>query len=250
MMPLADYMASDAYEAIETVSNADEQSFAMLVLALQDEPMSIIIFGNTRLENTVALNEVEVLALRGVNLRETPSVTAPVVGSLLQGRTYAAIGRLDDNTWLRIRLETGQIAWVSAQFLTSEIGFAKLSAVSPNSPAYLPMQAFDLQTVDDCSGLLLIAPENDKHYEITVNDLVIRFNGAAVVSITENILRVTSLAAELTVQAYGFEQNATANEMLSVPLNDSGMILGIPSEAEDYEGLILDYELFVSESAD
>lgn len=245
IMPLEDYMAADDFEVIETEFNAEKLSFALIHLPLNDETFTMLAFGNTRLENTVAMNEIEVLALRGVNLRIFPSVSASVVGSLLQGQNYQAIGRLDDNSWVRVRLDNGQMGWVSAQYLRSEAGFAELTAVSPNTPSYLPMQALNLQTEDECSALLLITPQNDSVYEVVINGLVLQMRGIALAQVTDDSITVATLAGENTVSAFGFEQIVAENERVSTALSESGMLAGIPSEAEIYEGLIWFYEQFI-----
>lgn len=245
MLALNDYMAQADFEAIATIHTDEIESFTLLRLPLNEAPLMIVAFGNTRLENRVALTEIEVLALRGVNLRATPSIAATVIGSLLQGETYTAVGRLEDNTWVRVRLETGQIGWVSAQFLQSNLGFMELTAVSPNSPAYLAMQAFDLYTEDACSAVLLIAPKSAGIYELAINGLIVQVHGAALVNLAENEISVASLAGETSVKAFGFEQIAAANEIIRIPVNALGMLRGIPSEAENYVGLVLPYALFL-----
>jgi uncharacterized protein YgiM (DUF1202 family) len=247
ILSLSDTMATEDFEAIETVSNEDNLSFALIRLPFVKETLDMFVFGNTRLENRVAMAAIEVLALRGVNLRVSPSLSATVIASLLQGHTYKAIGRLTDNTWIRVRLDNAQVGWVSAEFLRTVAGFAELTVVSPNTPAYLPMQAFKLETQDECSALLLISPQNETVYEVAINGLVVQVQGVAIVQTSDENITVATLAGENTVSAFGFEQIVAENEIVSVALSESGMLAGIPSEAAIYTGLILPYELFVTE---
>lgn len=229
---LDDYMEHEDFEAIETISTEDGQSFVLWRLQFNEDALTLLAFGNTRIENSVALTEIEITAIRAVNLRQSPSVADSVIGSLRQGENYIAVGRLEDNTWVQVRLEAGQIGWVSAQFLKTDTGFAELSVVSPNTRVYMPMQAFDLQVDDLCSGVLLVAPENENFYEVAINDLVIQINGAVMVRQTEEMIEVAALAGEAHVTAFGFEQMAEDNHVIYTPLSASGMLIGIPSEAE------------------
>lgn len=247
IMPLTDYMAAEDFEAIETEAHDEKLSFALIHLPFDTETLTMLAFGNTRLENTVIMNEIEVLALRGVNLRASPSVSASVVGSLSQGQNYRAIGRLADNTWLRVRLDEGQIGWASAQYLRSEAGFAELAIVSPNTPAYLPMQAFNLQTEDNCSALLLISPQNELVYEVAINGLVLQMRGVALAQVADKSITVVTLAGENIVNAFGFEQIVAENQFVSTALSESGILISISSEAEIYQGLIWPYEQFMAQ---
>lgn len=243
-LPLTDF------ESIETQANEEKQSFALIHLPLNDENLLILAYGNTRLENTVSITEIEVFAVRGVNLRQLPSVTASVIGSLAQGQSYTAVGRLEDNTWVQVRLNNRAIGWVSAQFLQTRVGFAELHVISPNTPHYLPMQAFDLSTDDECSALLLMTPQNETIYELAVNGLIVRLNGVAIVQVADKAITVATLAGENSVSAFGFEQIVAENEIVSTALSASARLANIPDEAQIYQGLVLPYALFVQDDTD
>lgn len=229
---------SDAI-AVETTS---EDSITLLQLNREDVPLRLIAYGETSLENTAPRSSINVYALRGVNLRQDPSLEARVIGSLLQGRDYTAVGRLADNTWLQVQLEDGRIGWSSAQYFVTEEGFTALETVTPNTPPYLPMQALTLQT-GDCSGLLLIAPEIEAETIIFgINGAQIEVQGIVLIQASEDELSIINIIGEVLVNAFGFEMPLESGDMTTIPLNDSLSIAGIPSDAESSEMLILDEE--------
>jgi hypothetical protein len=51
-----------------------------------------------------------------INLREEPDVNAILRGYVYDGECFEAIGRNQDNSWLKIRTNTGRTGWVLAGF--------------------------------------------------------------------------------------------------------------------------------------
>ncbi len=225
--------------ALESTS---EESLALLQLNREDVSLRLIAYGEISLENAAPRSSINVYALRGVNLRQEPSVEATVVGSLIQGRDYTAVGRLADNTWLQVQLEDGRIGWSSAQYFVTQDGFTALETVTPNTPAYLPMQALTLQT-GDCAGLLLIAPEIEEETIIFgINGAQIEVQGIAWLQANEDELSILNIAGDSLVNAFGFEMPLEPGEITSIPLNDSLSIAGIPSDAESSDVMLLEEE--------
>jgi uncharacterized protein YgiM (DUF1202 family) len=54
----------------------------------------------------------------GLNARESPDLSSPVVQLLAGNTTYTALARSEDNQWVQILLPDGRLAWVSSQFVT------------------------------------------------------------------------------------------------------------------------------------
>lgn len=214
--------------------NEDETiSTAMIALNREDVALRMIAYGHTEIENTAPRNTISVYALRGVNLRQEPSVDASVIGSLVQGRDYTAVGRLADNSWIRVLLEDGRLGWASAQYFSTRDGFTQLDAVTPSTPPYLPMQSLTLLS-EDCSGLIVIAPEvEDETIIFGINGAQIEGIGIVHIHTQHEELIIEALEGEAIVNTFGFELPLSAGELTRIPLNDDLMIISIGSDAEE-----------------
>lgn len=223
--------------------NEDETiATAMIALNREDVALRMIAYGHTEIENTAPRNTISVYALRGVNLRQEPSVDASVIGSLVQGRDYTAVGRLADNSWIRVLLEDGRLGWASAQYFSTRDGFTQLDAVTPSTPPYLPMQSLTLLT-EDCSGLIIIAPEvEDETIIFGINGAQIEGIGIVHIHTQHEELIIETLEGETIVNTFGFELPLSAGELTRIPLNDAHMIIGIGSDAEEVAEPILSDE--------
>ena len=224
------------------VESTSEDSIALIQLDRDDYKIRLIAYGETSLSNTASRRTINVYTLRGVNLRQEPSVEATVIGSLIQGRDYTAIGRLADNTWIQVRLQDGRTGWSSAQYFVTQEGFTELETVTPTTPPYLPMQALSLRT-GDCAGLLLIAPEiEDETIIFGINGAQIEVQGIVFAQAKEDTLSIINLTGATVVDAFGFEMPLEQSEMTTMPLSDSASIAGIPSDAERIDEIPLEDE--------
>lgn len=70
--------------------------------------------GISSAQTTTAVGTVTAWSL---NVRTTPTVNAPRIGTLSQGYTAGVIGKNNDSTWYQIILEGGS-GWVSGQYLS------------------------------------------------------------------------------------------------------------------------------------
>lgn len=225
-----------------SIEGLSEEALALIRLNREDISLEMIAYGETFLENTAPRNSINVYTLRGVNVRQSPSVEASVIASLSQGRDYTAIGRLSDNTWIQIRLEDGRTGWSSAQYFVTEDSFTQVEAVTPTTPPYLPMQALSLRT-EACAGLLLIAPQIEEEIIIFgINGAQIFVSGIVHAQTDEDTLHIISITGENIVNTFGFEIALEAGETTEVPLSESGTIAGIASEPEISEETILEDE--------
>ena len=233
-------------------STETDVALATLHLNQAERSLRIMAYGDVLLENTAARHTIIVRPIAGVNLRSTPSVDAQIIASLPARIDYVAIGRLQDNTWLQIRLDDGRIGWVSAQYLRTSESFTQLETVTPNRPVYLPMQALTL-TVEDCGGIFLIAPEDEATHntsesnspETDVDDTlpaIFNINGAQLtvtgivhVTIADDTLLVRHVTGQQIINAFGFETSLQANQQTTIPLTTTGMLAGVPSAAQTNE---------------
>ena len=228
---------------LEGINDSDNLATAIMRLNREDADIRLIAYGNIELENTAPMNTIGVYALRGVNLRQSPSVEATVVGSLVQRQTYTAIGRLADNSWLQIRLEDGRGGWASAHYFSSTECFAELDTVTPSSRAYLPMQSLSM-TTEACAGLLIIAPEiEDEIVVFAINGAQIQVTGIIHLSIDDDLLIITAITGDALVDSFGFETTLTANEWTSIQLGANNSIINITSDPETSDESILTDDL-------
>src|SRR5690606_6579054 len=96
---------------------------------------------------------------------------AELVAPLVMGQIIPAVGRLADDSWLRLFLDDGRSGWVRADLVSAAGDLDWLPVVTatsqPPETLYSPLQAFDLITAADdapCSdapdsGLLLQAAQ-------------------------------------------------------------------------------------------
>jgi uncharacterized protein YraI len=157
---------------------------------LPDQVLVMLAFGDTTLQNQSDTADdflalaVQVSGTTGANLRESPSVDAPLVRSLYSGDALTAIGRLADGTWLRL-----PEGWVAAELVRSAYDLSLLPVMAADAPApevlLAPMQAFRFRSAfEDASclgapdsGLLLQAPDGVTNVRVVVNGAELIFGG-------------------------------------------------------------------------
>lgn len=157
---------------------------------LPDNALTMLSFGDVTLDNLSVVSsefialDVTVREPAGANVRETPTPDGEVIGTLFASNTYAAVGRLEDGSWIRL-LDGG---WVAAELLRSRYDLTMLEVLPPDAPAsdgsypYAPMQSIHFRSgIDDSpcdgapdSGLLAQTPDG-------ILDVPLQVNGAALV---------------------------------------------------------------------
>jgi uncharacterized protein YgiM (DUF1202 family) len=64
-------------------------------------------------------SQVTVTVADALNVRTAPTTSAGIIAAVRTGMSYAAIGRLADNSWWEVQLQpSGLIGWVSGQFVS------------------------------------------------------------------------------------------------------------------------------------
>ncbi|MEO1290338.1 MAG: SH3 domain-containing protein [Chloroflexota bacterium] len=213
----------------------------------EDLPLHVIMLGDVTLENTSPRSEITVTATRNVNLRSDPSRDATVIGSMTIRQDYTAIGRLADNTWIRIRLEDGRVGWASAQFFVTQEGFTALETTTPTTPSYLPMQSLQI-TTEDCGLTLIVAQAPDMADDTQdtipepiifgINGAQITVDGIVALTTTDEILTITSIIGDHTVNAFGFEVTITNDQQTTIPLSSENTIASIPTDSVNIDTLL------------
>ena len=85
---------------------------------------------NTGVTTTVNGVTASVISLSGVNARSTPDTNTEPLQTLPFDSVLRVVGRSADNTWLKVTLEEGRLAWVLASEVKLNVEIATLPVVN------------------------------------------------------------------------------------------------------------------------
>lgn len=216
--------------------------------AVSPEDVQILLFGDTQL--TDAANWVQVTAATDVNIRRTPGANGEVLAVLPAGQTIVANSRLEDSSWLRVRLNesTAGVGWIATQFLEPASDLDALPVISEQdaaagvddiSASYGPMQAFMFQSGSDdspCSeapnsGMLIQTPEGVAAVTIWMDEVTIQLDGTGYVQADAGgALTVNVLEGSAQVEAQGDSRTVIEGQSVSVDLDENGMAASVPGD--------------------
>ncbi|MEO8391733.1 MAG: hypothetical protein ABI700_01955 [Chloroflexota bacterium] len=197
--------------------------------------VTLLILGDVQIENKVQGQipvSVTVSARVNVNIRQLPSLTSYVMGTLHSGQFITARGRLEDSSWLYVDLpDTADVGWVYAPSVSSTTGVQTLAVVEPDRAYFAPMQAFYIQTGDNSNpncaeapenGLVIQTSEGAAQVNLWINEVRIRLGSTAFIQAERNKqMTITMLEGESHVQALGVEYSAPAGTQLTIPMNQN-----------------------------
>jgi hypothetical protein len=213
-----------------------------------NEDVQLLLFGDVELSD--ASRFVMVRADETVNIRSAPSMSSIVVGRLDAGETIVTNSRLDDGSWLRVRLpdEASALGWIAAEFLTPLGDVDVLPALTLDEARaevedvraqYGPMQAFFFRSGSNdalCpeapdSGMLIQTPEGVGEVSIWMDEIVIQIDATAFVQAEAGgDLAINVLDGSARVTAAGETRTVVAGTQLTVPLNQELEAMGVPSD--------------------
>ncbi|HLV37654.1 MAG TPA: SH3 domain-containing protein, partial [Spirillospora sp.] len=128
-------------------ANAPDQTLTMIVLG------AVTLTDTSGADAPVSTVPVRVTFSGGANLRARPAEDAELVAPLVMGQIIPAVGRLADDSWLRLFLDDGRSGWVRADLVSAAGDLDWLPVVTatsqPPETLYSPLQAFDLITAAD-----------------------------------------------------------------------------------------------------
>lgn len=150
---------------------------------LPGQNATMLLFGDVEIQNIageIAADPITITATSGVNVRQSPSTDAPIVGAIAGNSTADAVGRTPDVQWLQINMGDGSLAWVYAPlFSAGDADLTRLPIAEDgfDATAYSPMQAFYFRSgVGDAacatipeSGILLQTPRGLQRVDFRVN---------------------------------------------------------------------------------
>jgi SH3 domain-containing protein len=204
-------------------------------------------FGDVQMSNDVAAGATfDIVANNYVNVRRAPNTTAAVIAALSPNQSVPAVGRLADNSWLRVDLpESTEPGWVNSSLVQPSGDVNALAVTDAQQLAFRPMQAFYFQSGDSsnqpCSevppnGLMVQTPEGSAEVRLWINEVRVDFGSTVFFQATPNgFLIVTTLEGHARVEADGVAHIAYAGSSLEVPLGPDLKPIGPPALPYGYD---------------
>jgi hypothetical protein len=216
---------------------------------LPGQNVTVLLFGQVDLTNAVESEgvpvQVEVAALDDTNVRLSPSTEGTVIESLLPNETIIADGRLDDSSWLRVRLpDVGGVGWVFSELMSTSGDLSTLRVFEPFEPAFEPMQAVYFQSgigQSTCaempeSGVLIQTPAGVGEVALRVNEVDISLGSTIYMQAQAGgDMLVTVVEGHANVTASGVSVFAPEGTRVRIPLDNDLHASGAPTGLEPYD---------------
>jgi uncharacterized protein YgiM (DUF1202 family) len=213
---------------------------------LPGQNVQFVLFGDVEIEDKGDMSNIfTATATGGVNVRLRPTTSQNnIIESLTRGEDVTAIGRLEDVSWIQIRLNAENeslIGWVSADYLQSENEFSDLSVIKSGELRYEVMQAFFFKTgigdsaCDEApeSGILIQTPEGARKVNLLANEVAIDLSSTVFVqSQPSDAMLVSVLDGRIIVTALGVSVIAPAGVRVRIPMTADSTPAGPPQLVE------------------
>jgi hypothetical protein len=215
--------------------------------------LNLLLFGDVKIENAVAITRIIEVKVSGAptSIRNLPSNYAIAVQSVDVGTTLEAVGRLENNSWLRVRTEKGGVGWILSDFMIAAHegeSIADLAVQDSASPYFGPMQAFSFEQGEDSSncnnlvsdGLLVQTPQGTARVNVSINgvniDLLPGQTGTtALIQSDENsAMTISMLEGESIIAAAGLSYNLKPGEATNIAISDRHIPIAPPSFPSTY----------------
>lgn len=236
---------------------------------LPGENIIFVAFGDVRIDNEIETPLeaplIRVEAVRGVNLRASPSDDAAIIGGLQPGDQVTADARTNTGGWLRIQWAESETAWLWAANVTALDGdLNSLIVIDPQVIPPRPMQAFRLRTslrgpaCDQAppDGVMIQSPV-DTRVTFTVNSVEIELGSTIFLQAGRGVaMRVYVIEGQARVTADGGTAYVPAGTFTIVPLGDDLEPVDRPGALQAYDNdelaalpvSLLDREIIVAEA--
>ena len=215
--------------------------------ATGNQDINLLLFGDIEVENAVeeTISFDVTVNDSAANVRNSPRSTALVLASIPSGENIEAVGRLEDNSWLRVNLGDDGIGWV-ASFLVSpadeDNNLEDLAVQESSTPYFGAMQAFYFTDggTSQCGnlnadGLLIQTPEGSARVTLLINEVSIELipgaNGSTALVSGNAIdgMTVSVIDGEAVVASNGSSFFVGASEETTIPLDENLSAIGSPA---------------------
>jgi hypothetical protein len=148
---------------------------------------TILLFGDVTVANVGRTTvDIPATADNDIDIFLRPN-DPTIVATLATGDSLTADGRLEDSSWIRLRLAEGGYGWVTRDAVLLDGEANNLIIIAPEQPFYGPMQAFYVETGADAppcteappSGILIQTPEGVGEISLLINEVDIRLGSTA-----------------------------------------------------------------------
>jgi len=222
---------------------------------LPGQNVTFLLFGDVAIQNAVDYEPppvlLDVTATSNINVREGPSTTHAVIGSLNNGQTITSDGRNEAGDWLRIQLEENETGWVYAPLMTVDgeiaaLPVATIAEAEPvdATPSYDPMQAFYFRSgtgAAPCAeapenGLLIQTPTGAGEISFLANEVSIHLGSTVFMQADPGQEMVVNVIdGHARIESYEVTVFAPAGTRVRVPLDEDGAASGPPEGPEPYD---------------
>lgn len=238
--------------------NTQDETWGVSLMKLQanlpdtlpGQNVTMLLFGDVEIRNAVDSNNTVITlpasATTNANVRVAPSTSAGVLRALSISEAVSLDGRNIDGTWVHLVLDNNTSGWVYADLLTVEGDVMTLASVvaGEENPSRTPMQAFYFMSgIGDSactqapeSGILIQTPSGGQKVNLTANGVEISLGSTAFLQAQlQQELIMAVVEGEGTLTSSGETVAVPAGSQSSVPLDENGNAIGIPSAPMPYD---------------
>jgi hypothetical protein len=224
---------------------------------LPGQNVTFLLFGDVEIQNAVSSDvqqqaTVALTSNSNANIRNSPSTSGTVVGSVGKGEALTANGRNADSTWLRIQIpDSNSLGWVFATLVTPASDVSALSVVNSTEAEipFKPMQAFYFKTgitQTSCAeapqdGILIQTPEGVGQINIRANDVDIQLGSTAYLQAEPSAnMTVSVVEGEGHVTVNGTTVDVPAGTQVEIPVDADVKPTGSVSDPQPYDPALVD----------
>jgi uncharacterized protein YgiM (DUF1202 family) len=223
-----------------TIETPNSWGVARFQVPIDDTELSAtyILFGDVRIQNAgSAFSQLEAQVIHDANVYSGAGSHYDVIGSLQAGQAIMAIACNCTGNWVRVRLGTGEIAWVAARNIDVVGDVETLPGVDSSTPIYQAMQAFVFQSeiqATSCadapkSGILIQTPDSIEITYLQINGVDIALSSTIFIqSQPDGVLIIDVLDGRAQVTVDNFTATVAAGARAIVPMTEDDIASGMP----------------------
>jgi len=214
------------------------------------EDIILLLFGDVSVEDaTEPTTTFDVVADDGfgfsVNIRNVPSLDGLVLNSVPSKAVLEAVGRLEDTSWIRVKVPNSDaVGWIAGHFVepvNDADNLEMLAIQDGDKPYYGPMQAFYYNSGGNTScsnmmsdGLLIQTPHGTARVNLLINEVSIEFislgsgTTAFIQANPQDGMTISMLEGTAVVEANGGTTNVNTGLSTNIALNSDLSASGTP----------------------